>query len=163
MDKTFWLRKGLVAGRTGPNKDPWQIEDFKNNGFSAILSVNEGEMVHKSLVESLNLVYANISMSPNAPIRIGDKEHCLRNLPNAIKFISDNMANGPVLIHCRSGKDRTGLVMAALLIVLENLTVEQAMQEVFKVRLIAFSSEGWLEFVPEVLQEFIAQNDLAKL
>ncbi len=158
MNKVFWLRKGKIAGRTGPNKDPWQIEDFKENGFSAILSVNDGEMVHQSLIESLDIAYANISMSPNAPIKPGDKEHCLANLPKAISFLKDNLPNGAVLIHCRSGKDRTGLVMAAYLINQEGLTAKQAMDEVFKVRPIAFSSEGWIEFAMQVLNEYKPSN-----
>lgn len=76
MEKIFWLREGLLAGRSGPNLDPWDLEGFKNNGFSAILSVNDGEMVHESLIESLGLNYADIPMSSNAPVQPGDKELC---------------------------------------------------------------------------------------
>jgi protein-tyrosine phosphatase len=64
------------------------------------------------------------------------------------------MNKGAVLVHCRSGKDRTGLVMAAYLVAAENQSVEQAMDEVFAVRPIAFSAPGWREFAVEVLQAF---------
>jgi len=158
MENVFWLRVGEIAGRTGPNEDLWQLEEFKENGFSAILSVNEGEMVHESLIQSLEMDYANIPMSPNAPVRPGDKELCLTNLPRAMNFIGKNIPDGPVLIHCRSGKDRTAMVLAALLIAFEGLNVKEAMDEVFKVRPIAFSAEGWVEFGQEVLGEFEAQN-----
>ena len=86
--------------------------------------VNEGEMVHEALIQSLEMDYANIPMSPNASVRPGDKELCLTNLPKAMNFIGKNTPSGPVLIHCRSGKDRTGMVLAALLIVLQGLTVK---------------------------------------
>lgn len=61
------------------------------------------------------------------------------------------MLNGPVLVHCRSGKDRTGMVLAAYLIEIEGYGVKRAMEEVLAVRPIAFSAEGWMEFGLEVL------------
>lgn len=158
MDKIFWLREGSLAGRTGPNLDYWDVASFKENGFSAILSVNDGDMVHESLIESVGLEYANIPMSSNAPVRAGDKEHCLTNLPKAMLFISKNLKDGPVLIHCRSGKDRTGMVLAASLIAIEGLDAKTAMNEVFNVRNIAFSAEGWIDFGYDVLDSFYTQN-----
>lgn len=157
MEKVFWLREGLLAGRSGPNLDPWDLAEFKAGGFAAILSVNDGEMVHESLIRSLGINYANIPMSSNAPVRQGDKELCLKNLPHAMKFIGENSSNGPVLIHCRSGKDRTGLVLAASLIATEASDVDAAMKEVLKVRPIAFSAEGWLDFSMDVLESFRSQ------
>jgi len=65
---------------------------------------------------------------------------------------------GPVLIHCRSGKDRTGMVLAAYLIEFEGYDVEKAMEEVIAVRPIAFSAEGWMEFALEVLNLYQAQT-----
>ena len=90
-------------------------------------------------------------MSSNAPVRKGDSELCLINLPKAMNFINENLLNGPVLIHCRSGKDRTGMVMAAYLIEFEGYDVKGAMEKVIEVRPIAFSADGWMEFVPVVL------------
>ena len=76
----------------------------------------------------------------------------------AMKFIRDNILNGPVLIHCRSGKDRTGMVMAAYLIEFESYNVEKAMEEVISVRPIAFSAEGWMDFAAEVLSTYKTHN-----
>lgn len=158
MKNVFWLRDGWLAGRSGPNLDPWNITDFHDFGFSAILSVNDGEMVHESLIQTLGMEYANIPMSSNAPVRPDDKEYCLNNLPKAVEFIAGHLENGPVLVHCRSGKDRTGLVLAASLIEIEGLDVKAAMDEVRKVREIAFSAEGWLEFGKNVLEDFCSLN-----
>jgi len=158
VEKVFWLREGLLAGRSGPNLDPWDVSMFKINGISAILSVNDGEMVHESLIGSLGLNYANIPMSSNAPVQPGDKEHCLKSLPKAMKFVGDNLKHGPVLIHCRSGKDRTGLVLAACLIAIEGLEPDISMEEVLKVRDIAFSADGWVDFSKDVLETFYLQN-----
>ncbi|MFQ3280919.1 dual specificity protein phosphatase family protein [Reinekea sp.] len=154
MQHVFWLRENQLAGRSGPNLEPWSLEQIKEFGFSAILSVNDGEMVHESLLDQLSLNYACIPMSSNAPIRDGDKDQCLRNLPRTISFIEKNIEAGPVLIHCRSGKDRTGMVLAASLIVREGLIPSVAMAEVLKVRDIAFSADTWMDFGLDVLTSF---------
>ena len=151
MEHVFWLRKGKIAGRSGPNTNSWDLNEIKANGFSAILSVNNGEAVHESILSGLGIAYSNIPMSSNAPVRKGDSELCLKNLPKAMNFIKENMLNGPVLIHCRSGKDRTGMVLAAYLIEFEGYDVKAAMEKVIEVRPIAFSAEGWMDFVPVVL------------
>ena len=129
----------------------WDLNELKVNGIAAILSVNHGDAVHESMLSGLGIVYANIPMSSNAPVRDGDREICLANLPLAVEFIRENMVNGPVLVHCRSGKDRTGMVLAAYLIEIEGYDVKRAMEEVLAVRPIAFSAEGWMEFGLEVL------------
>ncbi len=64
------------------------------------------------------------------------------------------MTNGPVLVHCRSGKDRTGMVLAAYLIEFEGCNEKEAMEKVTAVRPIAFSAAGWMEFGLEVLGLF---------
>ena len=43
MQHLFWLVEGKVAGRSGPNKDPWDLQALKEAGIGAILSVNGGE------------------------------------------------------------------------------------------------------------------------
>jgi protein-tyrosine phosphatase len=61
-----------------------------------------------------------------------------------------------VLIHCRAGKDRTGMVMAAYLIEFEDYDAKAAMDQVIDVRPIAFTAEGWKEFGLEVLSHYQA-------
>jgi len=158
LKHVFWLRKGKIAGRSGPNSDIWDLNEVKANGIAAILSVNHGDAVHESMLSCLGIAYANIPMSSNAPVRDGDREFCLANLPKAMEFIREKMMIGPVLIHCRSGKDRTGMVLAAYLIEFEGYDVEKAMEEVIAVRPIAFSAEGWMEFALEVLNLYQAQT-----
>ena len=162
MEHVFWLRNGKVAGRSGPNSNVWDLNEIKASGFSAILSVNNGEAVHESMLSSLGIAYSNIPMSSNAPVRDGDKELCLENLPKATEFIRKNMMIGPVLVHCRSGKDRTGMVLAAYLIDFEGYNVEDAMEKVIEVRPIAFSAPGWMEFGQEVLNLHKIHNDHLK-
>lgn len=154
MKHAFWLIEGKIAGRSGPNLDTWNLAELKEQGFAAILSVNFAESVDSHEMEKVGIAHANIPMSPNAPVQAGDKETCLENLPKAMAFIQVQKAAGPVMIHCRSGKDRTGLVMAAYLIQFEGMTAKDAMDKVFSVRSIAFSAEGWIPFALDVLESF---------
>lgn len=154
MEYIYWLRQGTIAGRCGPDTKPWSLVEIGNYGFSAILSVNDGEAVHEPLIKELDMDYAKIPMSPNIPARKGDKELCLKNLPHAMKFINRNLESGPVLVHCRSGKDRTGMVLAAYLITFEGYQAKPAMDEIIDINPIAFSADGWLDFGLDVLSEY---------
>jgi len=58
-----------------------------------------------------------------------------------------------VLVHCRSGKDRTGLFLTYYLCVTEGLTPSDAIGELRRVRPIALSAEGWESFSYQVLAE----------
>lgn len=51
------------------------------------------------------------------------------DLRESLKMIRD--ADGPVLVHCWHGSDRTGAVCAAYRIVFENWSVESALDEMF--------------------------------
>ena len=160
MKHVYWLREGNIAGRCGPDLKPWSLDEIRNNGFSAILSVNDGEAVHASRIKELHMNYANIPLAANIPPMEGDRELCLKNLPTAMEFISKNLEKGPVLVHCRSGKDRTGMTLAACLITFEGYEARPAMAEVIGINPIAFSAEGWLEFGVDVLTEFSRQQSI---
>jgi protein-tyrosine phosphatase len=56
-----------------------------------------------------------------------------------------------VLVHCRSGKDRTGLFLSYYLCVTEGLRPSEAIAELRRVRPIALTAEGWETFSYEVL------------
>jgi len=157
LQHIFWLREGKIAGRSGPNTDVWDLDEIKAGGIAAILSVNSGEAVHETLLAQLGIDYANIPMSSNAPAKDGDREICLQNIPRAMDFIRENLVCGPVLIHCRAGKDRTGMVMAAYLIEFEGYDAKVAMDKVIEARPIAFTAQGWKEFALEVLCHYQAE------
>lgn len=161
MKYVYWLRESVIAGRCGPDLRPWSLEAIRDSGFSAILSVNNGEAVHATRIKNLQMEYANIPLSENIPPRAGDRERCLSNLPEAINFIGRNLDKGPVLVHCRSGKDRTGMTLAAYLISFEGYAAETAMEEVIGIKPIAFSAEGWLDFGRDVLTEFARQRSIS--
>ncbi len=150
MQQLFFIEKS-VAGRCGPDNCMWDLDELHNNNVVAILSVNDGEMVHVSRLDSLGIFYKNVPLSSNAPALDGDLELCLDALPQILDFIAQHERNGVVVIHCKSGKDRTGLTLAAYLMRTKNLLPAEAIDAVKRARSIAFTALGWDEFSLKVL------------
>jgi protein-tyrosine phosphatase len=153
MQHVFWLIPGKLAGRPGPNQEPWNVEELQRGGIGAVLSVNAGILVNPEDFLSRGMRYARIPFSDKAPPMPGDLEICLTALPRAYDFVSAEIQAGKAaLVHCRSGKDRTGLLMAYYLMRTTGVSVDDAIRQVRLVRPIALSAEGWDEFAREILR-----------
>jgi hypothetical protein len=149
----FWIVPGELAGRPGPELVPWDLAALQTGGIGAVLSVNEGIHCRRSDFEALGLPYACIPLSSNAPPQPGDLVHCLSTLPRAYGYVEEQRAQGrAVLVHCTSGKDRTGLFGAYYLMKRLGLDPEAAFARTRELRPIAFSAWGWSEFAMEVLR-----------
>jgi protein-tyrosine phosphatase len=152
MRNVFWLREGVIGGRSGPNRDPWDPAELAAGGIGAVLSVNDGELVHPEDLAGVSIDYCCVPLSDAAPPRPGDLETCLDALPRALSFAVRMIGDGRgVLVHCSSGKDRTGLFLSYYLAVVEGLKSGEAVEEVRRVRPIALSAEGWEPFARRVL------------
>lgn len=162
MKHVFWLKHGIVAGRSGPDLNPWNAGELHSSGFGAILSVNDGAACHAEDFNALGMAYRCIPLSDNAPPREGDLDHCLEALPRAYDYVRAALAGQrPVLVHCTAGKDRTGLFMCYFLIRESDVTVQEAISQVRRVRPIALSAEGWDDFAVRVL-ETITRKQIAE-
>lgn len=152
MKYTFWLRPKQIAGRTGPNINPWDPAELAAAGIGAVLSVNDASSVYIDDLHRAGLDYAVFPLSDNAPPRPGDFEHCLEMLPRACDYIAGVIERGQAaLVHCTAGKDRTGLVMCHYLCRCEGYSPRDAVAEVRRVRPIALTASGYEEFAIEVL------------
>ncbi len=152
MKHVFWLIENELCGRTGPNRDPWQPEEFARAGIGAILSVNRAESVDANELDSHGIAHKCVPLAANAPPEPGELELCLERLPIAYEYARSHIELGrSVMVHCRQGKDRTGLFMAYYLMRQNKLSAGQAISQVKLVRPIAMTAEGWELFAPEVL------------
>ncbi|MEM6708084.1 MAG: dual specificity protein phosphatase family protein, partial [Pseudomonadota bacterium] len=143
---------GVLCGRSGPNRIPWNLADICGLGIRGVLSVNDGESVYADELAQHNLAYRCVPLAANAPPEAGDLELCLERLPIAYGFVADVVsAAGPVLVHCRQGKDRTGLFMAYALMQRHALDPAAAIERVKRVRPNALSATGWERFGLDVL------------
>lgn len=152
MRNVFWLREGVIAGRSGPNRNSWDPKELADAGIGAVLSVNDAELVHPSDLRDVGIQHRCVPLSDAAPPRPGDLEICVDALPRALEFVLNAGAVGrSVLVHCTSGKDRTGMFLSYYLCRTENMSAVEAIGEVRRVRPIALSAEGWEEFALAVL------------
>ena len=154
MKHVFWLIPGVLAGRPGPDNEPWDLVELRDAGIAAVMSVNDGQLCHADDFAKHGLAYGCVPLSPNAPPRPGDLERCRQALPDAFAFVSRIAGSGgATLVHCFSGKDRTGLFMAYYLVRSRGLSPESAIEAVRQVRPIAFTAPGWEDFARDVLSE----------
>ena len=152
MRHVFWLKPGILAGRPGPDREAWDLAELRQSGFGAVLSVNDGLLCHPEDFALSGIEYQCLPLSPNAPPQPGDAELCRQNLPEAFDFVARMAESGKAtLVHCSSGKDRTGLFMAYYLVRTRKISPTDAVKEVKRVRPIAFSALGWEQFAQEVL------------
>lgn len=153
MDQLFWVIPSVLAGRAGPDRAPWRLERLREAGIGAVLSVNDGLLCHPEDFRAQQIAYTCVPLSPNAPPRPGDEETCRKALPLAYAFVQEQAQSGrATMVHCSSGKDRTGLFLAYYLVRRQALSVEAAIGEIRRVRPIAFSAPGWDAFAVEVLR-----------
>ncbi|MGO1894187.1 MAG: dual specificity protein phosphatase family protein, partial [Luteimonas sp.] len=116
MQHLFWVVENKLAGRPGPDRKPWSLAQLRAAGFGAVLSVNDGLLCHPQDFEQRQMAYACVPLSPNAPPCSGDLDRCISALPHAYTFVAEHLTRGHrVLVHCSSGKDRTGLFFSYFL------------------------------------------------
>jgi hypothetical protein len=152
MQHVFWLRENKIAGRAGPDTAPWNPGELAQAGIGAILTVNDGRLVHAEDLQAAGIDYARISLSPNAPPRDGDLELCIEALPRALAFLIQAIESGRTpLIHCTSGKDRTGLLMCYYLCQCEAYKPRDAINELRRVRPTGLSAPEYEPFAEQVL------------
>jgi protein-tyrosine phosphatase len=159
MEHVFWLIEGRLAGRPGPDREPWDLEDLRSLGIDALLTLNEGEGFEASEAAARGLHYHCARLPPNAPPLEGDEEICLAALPAAYDFVHDQHASGrAVLAHCTAGKDRTGLFMTYFLIREYGIGIDAAIERVRAVRPEAISAPGWDELARRVLEKLSLES-----
>ncbi|MFO0757064.1 MAG: tyrosine-protein phosphatase [Byssovorax sp.] len=152
MNHVFWLIPGKLAGRPGPDREPWKLASLREAGIGAVLSVNDGFLCYPEDFEAAGLAYACVPFPDRAPPAPGDDDLCLRALPRARAFIVDQLDRGrTTLVHCASGKDRTGLVLAYHFMLETGATPEAAVAEIRRVRPIALSAPGWYDLALDLL------------
>ena len=103
-----------------------------------------------------NRAYSCVPLSDAAPPLPGDLQTCVDALPKALRFVlSEIESERCVLVHCTSGKDRTGMFLTYYLCATEGLAPTRAIEEVRRVRPVALSAEGWETFTLDVMRELV--------
>ena len=159
MKHVFWLRENVIGGRSGPDQDAWRPEELAEAGIGAVLSVNDGALVHPTHLAQVGLHHECVPLSDAAPPQRGDFEKCVAALPKALAFVAGEIRSArSVIVHCRSGKDRTGMFLCYYLCMTEGMTTREAIDEIKRVRPIALTADGWDELTRRVLDTLVGER-----
>ncbi len=110
-------------------------------GYFDTTGVREAE-----LCEQLGARMVNLTVDVIAPTRVG-KERPLAI--DTFRALMDDPANYPVLIHCRAGLHRTGVLVAVYRMEYDGWTAQEAMGEL--------RSHGFGEFAATAANDYITQ------
>jgi protein-tyrosine phosphatase len=155
MKSVFWLIPDQIAGRPGPVHSPWVAAELRAGGLSAVLNLSEREPDRAEL-EAAGFTVGWVPLPTDIPAIEATERWCLDALPRALEFLTIELAAGRrVLVHCRAGRDRTGLVLALYLAGKESLPAAEAIRRVRLARPDAIAATGWeamaLRVIPQVL------------
>lgn len=124
-----WIIEGKLAGSGMPvtsSQFLWVV----THGVKSIVTVRELPLPSKwfndNLVNDIEYFHLNVE-DYGAPT--------LEELDNVVRYIQLQIENGkPVMVHCAAGKGRTGTVLAAYLVKVEDLTADVAIKKIRTLR-----------------------------
>lgn len=106
-----------------PNQS--QLKALKAMGVKTIIDLRKDYVPEeRRWANDLGLNYFNLPLLPGKPATKEQTEYFLRLVNDA--------ANGPVYVHCKGGKHRTGALTAVYRITHDGWTAEQAFEEMKK-------------------------------
>lgn len=158
MRHVFWLFPGRLAGRPGPDRQPWDLRELRGMGIDAVLTLNDGEACDPDRLEALDFEHLHVPLPDREPPDSYDEEVCYEGLPVAYDFVrAQNQRERAVLVHCSAGKDRTGMLMSYVLIRDHGFDVDAAIERVREVRPRAITAYGWEPMARRVLTRLSAE------
>jgi atypical dual specificity phosphatase len=134
-----WVVDSRLAASGRPSSKE-QVDWLRNKGVTAILTLTEGPLPNEW---TTGMETFHISLRDHAPVTSA-------NLLLGAEYIAGALARGKVvLVHCLAGKGRTGCMLASYMMVYEDKTARQAIDELRSMRggsVERPQEEGVLEF-----------------
>lgn len=136
-----------------PRPDLWRIA--LETDIRTVLSLETGwyerlhprKMSEEAAANQFGLRDLNVSLSWLFPPQPAQLRVCLDVLLDA------QLDRRPVLVHCRSGVDRTGLVIAAFRVTVQHWSINDAIAEMVDLGFHVFRYAHWLDAAPQLLSE----------
>jgi protein-tyrosine phosphatase len=160
MDKlTYEVEAGLLYGRPGPNKSPWDLEALKRRGLAVVVSLVHIE--DPNSVTRAGLKHYTILFEDRLYLPYKSANGFVLEIFNEFDRVLDlHLTNHePVLVHCNSGKDRTGLLLAYYLVSRKGLSAKRALKLLRKLKPDALSASGFEEVLFALEPEMIGRRE----
>ncbi len=121
-----WVVEGKLAGCGLPVTED-EFEWLIGQGIKSVVTVREVALP-SDWFDGSDIDYMHLEVEDfGAPT--------IEELDQAVDFIDQQISNDrPVIVHCAAGKGRTGAVIAAYLVMKQNLTAEQAIAKLRNMR-----------------------------
>jgi hypothetical protein len=148
MRHAFWVIPGKLAGRCGPSVEAWDMAAIRDAGITVVVSLDED--CWASTIRDAGLRHHALFMPqifPTTPQLVSRFADMTREISRVV--LAELRAGESVLAHCLAGRDRTGLVICATLMELENLSAKEALKRLRAVRPEALTSPGVLDVLVE--------------
>jgi protein tyrosine phosphatase (PTP) superfamily phosphohydrolase (DUF442 family) len=144
----------------GGQPDARGFQELKNLGVAIDVNLRaEGEQgeKEKQTVEALGIRYVDLRWSPS-PFRAPRDEQVAAFL----ELLAANPGK-KIFVHCREGRDRTGVMIAAFRIADQRWTVPAAVREMQAFHFHNFWFHSWKSYIQKFPQDFAAGADFQPL
>jgi protein-tyrosine phosphatase len=142
MRHVFWVVDELLAGRPGPVRYPWDLEEFWAAGLRSIVSLNTEP--DPAEIEATGLRHLSVPLPPILPLSDALQDMLLHMLEGVLDAMHAEVSSGrPTVVHCHAGKDRTGLALSSYLMRYHGLGAGEAIRQVRSVQPVALSAPGY--------------------
>ena len=121
-----WIDGNQKVGGSGIPTSPENIQFLRNENVGTIISLTENQLSPDLLDGSIKNVHVPVlDFNPPTPEQIDTVNQAIEGA----------IQNGKgAVIHCKAGKGRTGTLLACWLVKSQNLSGEEAIQEIRKLR-----------------------------
>lgn len=141
MRYVYWVFKDdqypgrKLGGRRGPTRSPWDPAVLYGGGIRTVITV--ASEVHVGDLARYGLLHRRVKLPP-LPFMLPwpqtlpcSQKTFVQRVKPVLTFIHQQLeASRPTLVHCHDGDDRTGVVLAAYLVVYQGLSPEAAIRQV---------------------------------
>ena len=127
MEYVYWIIKDKVAGRPGPRRQPWDLNEINSSwGFKAIVFLDHAtsEYIGPAGIEHVELGFEGLDAPTTREMIIFNEQLEAFHLVGAV----------PILVCCNEGESGTVTMLASRLIWL-GFSVEEAIKRMRKVKL----------------------------
>ena len=146
LDKlAYEVEPDLLYGRPGPNKSNWSLAHLRQHGILVIISLVDLDEQELREVRRLGFTHYAFSIEDkiHRPYKTSNDD-LMHTVTHILEIIDGHIRySQPVLVHCNSGKDRTGLVMGCYLMSRKGMSAKQALRALRRLKPDALTAKGF--------------------